>query len=65
LRKWEEWKTAFQTRYGQCEYTVTPFKLTNAPDTFRSMINEVIRDFPDVFVIVYLEDISRITEKST
>jgi hypothetical protein len=34
-----------------------PFGLTNAPATFQQMINEVLRDFLDVKVVVYLDDI--------
>jgi hypothetical protein len=34
IKKGEEWKTAFCTRYGHFEYTVMLFRLTNAPATF-------------------------------
>ena len=34
-----------------------PFGLTNAPATFQAMINDVLRDFLDHFVYVYLDDI--------
>ena len=34
IRKGDEWKTAFRTRYGHFEYQVIPFSLTNAPASF-------------------------------
>ena len=34
-----------------------PFDLANAPATFQSFINYILRDFLDVFCIVYLDDI--------
>jgi Reverse transcriptase (RNA-dependent DNA polymerase) len=50
-------KTAFRTRYGHYEFLVLPFGLTNAPATFMSLINEVLRSLLDKCVIVYLDDI--------
>ena len=39
IKEGDEWKTAFQTQYGQFEYKVMPFGLCNAPATFQGMMD--------------------------
>ncbi|EDN09807.1 hypothetical protein HCAG_06974 [Histoplasma mississippiense (nom. inval.)] len=53
----DEWKTAFRTRYGSYEFRVMPMGLCNAPATFQSYINEVLKGLVDICCIVYLDDI--------
>ena len=50
-------KTAFVTRYGSFEYLVMPFGLCNAPATFQRIMNTILRDGLDRFVLVFLDDI--------
>lgn len=57
IKKGDEWKTAFRTRYGHFEYTVMPFGLTNAPAQFQAYIHHVLAGLVDVTCIVYLDDI--------
>ena len=57
IRKGDEWKTAFRTRHGPYEYKVMPFALVNAPATFQTMMNELLREFLDDGVVVYIDDI--------
>jgi hypothetical protein len=57
IRKGDEWKTAFRTRYGHFKYTVMPFGLTNAPATFQAHINSVLAGLINVCYIIYLDDI--------
>jgi hypothetical protein len=57
IKKGDEWKTAFRTRYGHYEYLVMPFGLANAPATFQAMMQEILRDLLDHGVVVYIDDI--------
>lgn len=57
IKQGDEWKTAFQIRYGHFEYQVLPFGLSNTPATFQSYINTALAKKLDVFVIVYLDNI--------
>ncbi|KAL3980939.1 ETS domain-containing transcription factor ERF [Sarotherodon galilaeus] len=57
IREGDEWKTAFNTHLGHFENLVMPFGLTNAPAVFQALVNDVLRDFINHFVFVYLDDI--------
>lgn len=57
IREGDEWKTAFNTHLGHFEYLVMPFGLTNVPAVFQALVNDVLRDFINRFVFVYLDDI--------
>ena len=57
ITKGEEWKTAFRTRYSLYKYLVIPFGLANTPSSFQYYINDALRDYLDVFCIVYIDDI--------
>ena len=45
---------AFVTRYGQFEFTVMSFGLTNAPAYFMNPMNKVFMNELDKFVIVFM-----------
>ena len=50
-------KIAFRTRYGHHEFVVMSFVLTNAPTTFMDLMNRVFKQYLDLFVIVFIDDI--------
>ena len=57
IKKEKKWKTAFWTRYKLYEYQIMSFKLTNASATFQDLINHVLYDHLNEFVIAYLNNI--------
>ncbi|WMV08284.1 hypothetical protein MTR67_001669 [Solanum verrucosum] len=50
-------KTTFRTRYGHHEFVVMSFGLTNAPAAFMDLMNRVFKQYLDLFVIVFIDDI--------
>ena len=50
-------KTTCVTQYGLYEFLVIPFGLTNVPATFCNLMNDVLFDYLDAFMVVYLDDI--------
>ena len=57
IKEGEEWKTAFQTRYSLFEYLVMPFGLHGAPAIFQNFINDILREYFNIFVSVYIDDL--------
>lgn len=53
----DEGKTTCVSHYGSYEFLVMPFGLTNAPINFCNLMNDLLFDYLDVFVVVYLDDI--------
>ncbi|KAJ4974693.1 hypothetical protein NE237_007867 [Protea cynaroides] len=50
-------KTAFKTRYGNYEFLVMSFGLTNAPASFMELMNRMFHDMLETSVIVFIDDI--------
>jgi hypothetical protein len=50
-------KMAFTCKYGQYEYTVMSFSLSNAPAFFMHLMNKVFMDYLDTFVVIFIDDI--------
>jgi hypothetical protein len=59
LKIWESDipKTTFHTRYGLYECTVMSFGLTNALAYFMYLMNKVLMEYLDKFVVVFIDDI--------
>ncbi|MBW0501643.1 hypothetical protein O181_041358 [Austropuccinia psidii MF-1] len=57
IKEGDEHLTAFRTKYDSYEYLVMPFRLTNTPDSFQNLVNDIFPYFLDIFVIVHLDDI--------
>ena len=57
IKDGDEWKTAFNTRFGLYEWLVTPFGLTGTPATFQRYINWVLRNEFDICCSPYIDDV--------
>jgi hypothetical protein len=49
-------KATFRNRYGNYEFVVVPFGLTNAPTIFMCLMNDIFKNYMDKFVIALLDD---------
>ena len=50
-------KITFLIKYNLFEYVIMSFRLCNALNTFQTFINDVLREYLDVFCSAYLNDI--------
>ena len=50
-------KTTFRTCYGHYEFVVIPFGLTNVPATFMCLMNNILSNYLDKFLVFFIEDI--------
>ena len=50
-------KIAFRMWYGNFEFTMMPFGLTNVPTTFMDLMHRVFQPYLDQFVVVFVDDI--------
>lgn len=57
IREDNELKMAFYTRYGDFEYQVILFGLSNLPTSFQDYINKILVKKLDILVVLYLNDI--------
>jgi hypothetical protein len=51
------YKTAFNTRYGQFEWVVMPFGLSNCPAMLQRTMNAIFKPYLDSFVMIYMDDV--------
>ena len=57
IRRDDEWKTAFRTRYNHFEYLIMSFDFVNASVIFQAYVNKALIEIMNIFCVVYLNDI--------
>jgi len=50
-------KISFRTRYGRYEFVVLPFGFTHALATFTCLMSNVVDQYLDKFLLVFIDDI--------
>jgi hypothetical protein len=64
IKKGDEWKAAFKTKFGHWEPLVMFFGLTNSPSTFQEMMNIIYKDVIEkhaargTIIRIYMHDIA-------
>jgi hypothetical protein len=56
LKSGEEYKTTFQTHFGQYEFNIMAFGLTSAPGTFQGAMNGTLAPGLCKFMLVFFDD---------
>ena len=49
-------KTVFKTRWGLYEFSVVPFGITNAPAQFVNMMKDLLGEFLEKIVLIFLDN---------
>ena len=57
VKKEDQEKTAFITKFGTYEFKVMPFGLCNAPATFQRTMDQILKGILDKYALVYLDDV--------
>jgi hypothetical protein len=64
IKKGDEWKAAFKTKFGHWEPLVMFFGLTNSPSTFQEMMNSIYKEVIEkharrgTIIRIYMDDIA-------
>ena len=55
MKEKKKWKTAFKIKYEYYEYQIMFFELINASATMQTLMNDILKEFLNDFVIVYFQ----------